>query len=150
MSKSIGDCLSNADPMTAENSRHRIKRVIREEKKDVDGKIDKVKQGATEDQLYALQLEEKGASSWLNALPLKRYGFSFAETEFRDGLAIRYEWEPKNIPASCPCGENFHLAHALHCAKGEYTHETQRNPQHFRKSHERCLFRSKTNQSIRR
>ena len=30
-------------------------------------KLDKVKQGATEDQIYALQLaSEKGASSWLN------------------------------------------------------------------------------------
>ena len=86
-------------------------------------KIGKVKQGATEDQLYALQLaSENGASSWLNTLPLKRYGFSLTKTEFRDGLAIRYGWEPKNIPASCPCGENFNLAHALHCAKGGYTH----------------------------
>ena len=37
-SKSLGDCLSNPDPMTAQNSQHRIRRVIREEKKDVDGK----------------------------------------------------------------------------------------------------------------
>ena len=123
-SKSLGDCLSNADPMTAENSQHRIKRVIREEKKKMlTEKIDKVKQGATEDQLYALQLaSEKGASSWLNALPLKRYGFTLTKTEFRDGLAIRYGWEPKNIPASCRCRETFNLAHALHCAKGGYTH----------------------------
>ena len=86
-------------------------------------KLYKVKQGATEEQLYALQLaSEKGASSWLDALPLTRYGFSLTKTEFRDGLAIRYGWEPKNTPASCPCGKRFNLAHELHCAKVGYTH----------------------------
>ena len=141
--KFLGDCLYDVDPMTAENSQQRIKRVIREEKKEIlTEKLDKVKQGATEDQLYVLQLaSEKGASNWLNALPLTRYGFSLTKTEFRDGLAIRYGWEPKNTPASCPCGENFTQAHALHRAKGGYTHMRQRNPQDFCKSHERCLFR---------
>ena len=76
-----------------------------------------------EEQLYALQLaSKKRASSWLNALLLKRYGFSLTKTTFRDGLAIGHGWGPKNIPASCTCGENFNLAHALHCAKGGYTH----------------------------
>ena len=82
LSKSLGDCLANADPMTAENSQHRIKRVIREEKKEVlTERIDKLKQGATEEELYAVQLaSEKGASNWLKALPLKRYGFSLTKT----------------------------------------------------------------------
>ena len=82
LSKSLGDCLSNADPMTAENSQQRIKRVIREEKKEVlTERKDKLKQGATEEELYAVQLaSEKGASNWLKALPLKRYGFSLTKT----------------------------------------------------------------------
>ena len=36
-SKSLGDCLYNANPMTAENSENRIRRVITEEKKITSG-----------------------------------------------------------------------------------------------------------------
>ena len=66
---------------------------------------------------------EKGASNWLTALQLKRYGFTLTKAEFRDGLYIRYNIEAKNTPINCPCGEKFTLSHALHCAKGGgYTH----------------------------
>ena len=52
-SKSLGNCLYNVDPMTAENAQHRIKPVI---KRDVDGKTK-----SETDQLYALHLaSEKG------------------------------------------------------------------------------------------
>ena len=72
---------------------------------------------------YTIQLaSEKGASSWLNALPLSKHGFDLTKTEFRDGIALRYTWEAKNTPAICPCGKDFSLTHALHCAKGGYTH----------------------------
>ena len=65
---------------------------------------------------------EKGASNWLAALPLQRYGFTLTKAEFKDGLALRYGWQPKNLPPVCPCGEPFTVAHSLHCAKGGYTH----------------------------
>ena len=72
---------------------------------------------------YTIQLaSEKGASSWLNALPLSKLGFDFTKTEIRDGIALRYTWEAKNPPAICPCGKQFNLTHALHCAKCGYTH----------------------------
>ena len=42
---------------------------------------------------YTIQLaSEKGASSWLNALPLSKHGFGLTKTEFRDGIAHRYTW----------------------------------------------------------
>ena len=48
---------------------------------------------------YTIQLaSEKGASSWLNALPLSKHGFDLTKTEFRDGIALRYTWEAKNTP----------------------------------------------------
>ena len=65
---------------------------------------------------------EKGASGWLNALPLQKYGFALTKSEFRDSLALRYGWEPNNLPISCACGEPFAMSHALHCAKGGYNH----------------------------
>ena len=72
---------------------------------------------------YTIQLaSDKGASSWLNALPLSKHGFDLTKTEFHDGIALRYTWEAKNTPAICPCGKEFSLTHALHCAKGGYTH----------------------------
>ena len=77
-----------------------------------------------EDQLYSLQLaSEKGASSRLKSLRLKRFAFSSTKTEFRDGLAIRNGWEPKIIPAACHRGGDFDLVHAVHCAKGGDIHE---------------------------
>ena len=59
--------------------------------------------------------------AWLNVLPLKRYGFQLNKSEIRDGLSLRYSWNPKNAPLNCPCGEICSLTHALRCPKGGYT-----------------------------
>ena len=68
--------------------------------------------------IYTIQLiSEKGASSWLNALPLSKHGCDLTKTEFRDGIALRYTWEAKNTPAICSSGKEFSLTHALHCAE---------------------------------
>ena len=56
--KSLDDCLYNADPLTAEKWQQWIRRVLRDEKKEtLTEKINKENQSATEDQLYALELE---------------------------------------------------------------------------------------------
>ena len=65
---------------------------------------------------------EKGASCWLNTLPLNRYHYDLTKGEFRDGTALRYGWDPIKLPSRCACGENFNVAHDLHCPKGGYTH----------------------------
>ena len=77
---------------------------------------------------HTIQLaSEKGASSWPNALPLLKHGFDLTKTEFRDGIAPRYTGEAENTAAICPCGREFSLTHALHCAKGGNTNlRTQR------------------------
>ena len=85
-----------------------------------------MKEKLDENQRYAQDLSiEKGASSWLNTLPLKRYHFDLTKTKVRDGLALRYGWEPLKTPPLCPspsgCGELFSLSHSLQCNKGEYT-----------------------------
>ena len=66
------------------------------------------------------QLKEKGASSWLNALPLDQHGFTLNKSEFRDALAIRYNDKLKGLPEKCACGQNFDLNHALNCKKGGF------------------------------
>ena len=65
---------------------------------------------------------QKGASNWLSVLPLKRYNFSLDKSEFKDGLLLRYGWEPPNTPYTGPYGLLFTLTRSLHCPKVGYTH----------------------------
>ena len=39
---------------------------------------------------YFETAQEKGASSWLSALPLKRMGYTLNKQEFRDAICLRY------------------------------------------------------------
>ena len=97
-----------------------IKREKTEISKSKENEIDAL---LTEDEKYAIKLaKEKGASCWLDALPLKKYHFDLTKSEFRDGIALRYGWEPVKLPSNCACNEPFTVSHALHCPKGGYTH----------------------------
>ena len=58
---------------------------------------------------------EKGASSWLTALPLNHHGFSLHKGAFRDELCLRYGWTPERLPSKCVCGLQFNPEHALSC-----------------------------------
>ena len=68
---------------------------------------------------------EKSTSSWLNAMPMKRYHFDLTKSEFRDGIALRYGWVPVKMPSLCACNENFTAEHALYCPKGGYMYMRQ-------------------------
>ena len=58
--------------------------------------------------------------SWLNVVLLEGCHFDLAPTQFRDGLAIRYQRQPCCIPIKCDgCSVNFTLhRHALDCQAG--------------------------------
>ena len=71
-------------------------------------------------QRAVLAAEEKGASSWLTALPLADFGFSLSKSDFRDALHLRYGWTPPRLPTACVCGQPFHVDHALSCSHGGY------------------------------
>ena len=64
--------------------------------------------------------QEKGASHWLNALPLEEHGFSLHNGAFRDGLCLRYGWKPDGLPTTCACGQSFSVDHALSCNRGGF------------------------------
>ena len=48
---------------------------------------------------------EKGASSWLSALPIKAIGYALNKQEFTDAVCMRYGWKVKGILTHCACGE---------------------------------------------
>jgi hypothetical protein len=67
-----------------------------------------------------VQAQEKGASSWLNVLPLIEHGFVMNKSEFRDAVCIRYGKTIKNLPPKCACGHEYNITHALNCHRGGF------------------------------
>ena len=63
---------------------------------------------------------EKGASSWLSALPISEHGFALHKGAFRDALCLRYGWRPSHLPSHCVCGQHFTTEHALSCPRGGF------------------------------
>ena len=44
---------------------------------------------------------EKGASSWLTAIPIKDLGFDLNKAQFWDAIKLRYDWEITDLPSVC-------------------------------------------------
>ena len=63
---------------------------------------------------------EKGASSWLSALPVEEPGLTLHKGDFRDALCLRYGWQPTNVPSKCTCGASFSVEHTLCCSMGGF------------------------------
>jgi len=64
--------------------------------------------------------QEKGASTWLTALPINEHGFALHKAAFRDSLSLRYGWPLQNSPSHCTCGQPFSIEHALTCKTGGF------------------------------
>ena len=65
-------------------------------------------------------VKEKGASSWLSALPIQRLGYTLNKQEFRDAVCLRYGWNIADMPMFCGCGQLNSMDHVLICKKGGY------------------------------
>ena len=63
------------------------------------------------------QSRDKGASSWLTAVPLVDQGLVLNKQEFRDSLRLRYNMPLSDLPSKCVCGEKYTVCHALSCKK---------------------------------
>jgi len=74
----------------------------------------------TRPQMAVGLVQEKGALSWLIALPVQEHGFSLHKTSFRGALALRYGWLASRTPSQCVCGLYFSVDHALSCVKGGF------------------------------
>ena len=66
------------------------------------------------------QSKDKGASSWLTAVPLVDQGLVLNKQEFRDSLRLRYNIPLSDLPSQCVCGEKFTVGHALSYKKGGF------------------------------
>ena len=64
--------------------------------------------------------QEKGASTWLTALPIDEHSFALPKAAFRDSLSLRYGWPLQNSPSHCSCGQPFSVEHALTCKTGGF------------------------------
>ena len=53
------------------------------------------------------QSRDKGASSWLNAMPLADQGLVLSKQEFRDALHLRYNLTLVDLPSLRECGDKF-------------------------------------------
>ena len=123
VSKKLSEPLEDKDPLTAELWQERtLDDLLNAKKKKSAEQISNIKNILSTEQRHGLErTSENGGSARLNVLPLKRYGFQLNKSEFRNGLSLRYSWNPKNAPLNCPCREIFSLNNALHCPKGGYT-----------------------------
>ena len=63
---------------------------------------------------------EKGASSWLSALPIARHGFALHKSASRDAICLRYGWQPALLPSHCICGSIFTVERAMNCPSGGF------------------------------
>ena len=63
---------------------------------------------------------EKGASSWLSALPIQRLRYKINKEEFKDAFCLRYGWRIQDMPKFCACGQANSLDHVLICKKRGY------------------------------
>ena len=75
-----------------------------------------LKQLASDSSLDSRRLEiisAKGAPSWLTALPPRDHGFWLSKRDFRDALALRYDWQLEAVPVTCICGGALSAHHAM-------------------------------------
>jgi hypothetical protein len=85
------------------------------------GQFEKIIQTLSPKSRRCLQLAaEKGASSWLTALPLQELKYSLNKQEFRNAIMVRYNWAIPDMPTFCGCGARNSIDHALACKKGGY------------------------------
>ncbi len=63
---------------------------------------------------------EKGASSWLTALPIQEHGFALHKGALRDAICLRYVWTPPRLPTHCVCVSAVSIEHTLNCKCGGF------------------------------
>ena len=91
----------------------------KEKRKREEEKFNFVKTNITQQKQGVLEATtEKGASSWLTALPIKDHGFYLSKQMFWDTVCLRYGIQQlSKLHSRCVCGANYNVEHALSCKK---------------------------------
>jgi len=76
---------------------------------------------------FVEQARDKGASSWMNALPISEQHLTLNKEEFKDAMRLRYNLPLSGLPTNCPCGKRFDVTHALTCKKGGFVSQRHDN-----------------------
>ena len=99
-----------------------LKRKARQEKNEIaKEKADLIINSVSPKSKRMLDLaSEKGASGWLQVLPISDMGFNLNKREFKDALKLRYDWPLSDIPSNCVCGVRFNVDHAMICGRGGF------------------------------
>ncbi len=123
----------SSDISEQENGTQQVKLKIKDEKtKREDGKVEFVKSKLNPYLLRVYEaITEKGASSWLNAMPLKQHDFYLNKQTFWDTLYLRYGIPLPRLPTTCVCDAKFSIEHALNCKKGGFVTMRHNNIRDF-------------------
>jgi hypothetical protein len=90
-------------------------------KTNVSVKMGRIDSSLSDDLLqHVIQARDKGASSWLNAIPIEEQGLVLNKQEFRDSMRLRYNLPLSDLPSFCTCGAAFTVNHALSCKRGGF------------------------------
>ena len=133
-SVALSECLNEMEPLDAKNSQYKILRELKKQKLQNNiTKIEKLEEVLTEGELYAMKLSsEKGASSWLNALPLQKYGFALTKSQFR-GLGTPIWMGTEKSPYFVCMRWTFcYVARFTLCKRRIYSSAAQWNSRHIR------------------
>ena len=82
--------------------------------------LEKLRSNSRIDSRHLDLLSAKEASAWLTALPLQAHGFLLSKRNFRDAVALRYNWQLEAVPVTCICGTAFSADSAMTCTFGGY------------------------------
>ena len=82
--------------------------------------------------------QEQGSSSWLTVLPIKQFGFSLSQAEFRDAIYPRYGLPMKGLLSQCGCSKVYTVQRALSCKKGGFVTLRHNELRDNIGSHKRC------------
>ena len=121
-SSPLRDLILEQDPLYSYKAQTKAKSAVRRQRKEMlESAAGDLRPELPTSLRRAMDLaQEKGASSWLTALPIDEFGFTLHKSAFRDALALRYGWPPSRTPTTCACGSNFSVEHALSCPKGGF------------------------------
>ena len=118
VSKSLSDLIVQQEIDLSKLDRDKIKEIKLEvraekERRFVAEEAEVIKSLDEKSQRLLKCAQEKGASSWLSALPLQRLGYAINKQKFRDAVCLRYGWKITDMPEYCRCGSRNSVNHAM-------------------------------------